>query len=101
MYARLTLLCSIKAYTAQLLCGPFDSLISIIRDEASLGLHIANLERRSFLHFFWLSSWFMQFMRHQDEARVSKASKCALCCCGCTCVVHFRSTCLLLQKEGS
>jgi hypothetical protein len=65
-------MCSIKVYTSQLLCGAFDGLMATVCDEASVGLHIGNLNPQSFMHFFWLSTWFMQYIRYQEEARANR-----------------------------
>jgi hypothetical protein len=71
------LLAQLKAYTSQLLRGSFNTLMEVIREEASVGLHICTLSPHSFCHFFRLATWFMQYCRYQEEARVaSKSTTC-------------------------
>jgi hypothetical protein len=65
-----------KVYTAQLLRGAFDALMTTIRQEAAAGLHICTLSTASFTHFFRLATWFMQYCRYQEERRVSKRPTC-------------------------
>ena len=71
--------CRLKVYTAQLLRGAFDTLMTVVREEAVAGLHICSLLPETFDHFFRLASWFLQYCRYQEERRASKASACAPC----------------------
>ena len=69
-----------KVYTSQLLRGAFDTLMTVVREEASAGLHICSLSTSAFVHFFQLATWFMQYCRYQEEARVSASTKCVPPC---------------------
>jgi hypothetical protein len=71
----------LEVYTSQLLRGGFNTVMTVIREEASVGLHICTLPPERFVHFFRLAMWFLQYCRYQEEARV--ASKSAMCVATC------------------
>jgi hypothetical protein len=62
-------------YTSQLLRGALNAVLTVIRDEAKLGLHICSLSPETFVHFFRLSAWFLQYCRYTEEASI----QCAPC----------------------
>ena len=70
-----SLMCRLRVFADSILRGPFDVLMTRIRNESKAGLHIAALEPQTFLHFLRVSAWFMHYVRVQQEAKVAAAAR--------------------------